>query len=644
MKIERISLVNFRNHADTHIDLDRLTVICGPNAAGKSSLRQAAEVALTGRCEATDRGGKGLGDLLRVGEKKGSTSLFIQGLGEVVRTISPSGSSLQVADWSGSLKVQQELLYRELSTDADQLAALFNVGYFLDLPPKQQREMIFAVAGITLPAGEFMGLVNTAGEQAGMNLLDALREEIQLPEHISPGWLEAAYKQLYGARKEAKKDRDALAARLEGMGEAVELPEGVTLEDLPGMRKQLDALEKKRDEIQAKLAKAESIRERREILNRKIKDIESDLEGIREARGGGEDLDAEALRDELEKVGVGLSASNAKSHELKGEIKGIDAALPKLEKADDRCPLAPELVKCKMTKADRAKLINELKARRDSLAEEHGKEQKRALELGAERKEISEKLKAATAAEGNAKNIEDLEARLADAQAELKGLKMPKGMTKSTEQLDELSTRIHNGNGMIAQVELMAENEAKQKGERERLENAALRVEALEHLVDLFGPGTEGIRAKLLGETLGWLQERVTTNLYQLTGGNYVAEIRLEPDFHVMIHQNAGPVVELRQLSTSERMRVGIAFAEALAAMSGLKVLVVDDAEILDKENRAMLTAFLLGKMAEFDTILTLSTSSRGDVRNPGIDGVSVYWVDSGQVERVEDLEPMGVS
>ena len=80
----------------------------------------------------------------------------------------------------------------------------------------------------------------------------------------------------------------------------------------------------------------------------------------------------------------------------------------------------------------------------------------------------------------------------------------------------------------------------------------------------------------------------------------------------------------------------------ALAALSGLKLLVIDDAEILDDENRALLTNFLFGKLDEFDTVILLSTSPRERVVDPGVDGVSVYWVEAGEVERIG--EKVGVS
>ena len=36
--IDRIRLVNFKNHADTQIELGRLTALIGPNSSGKTTL------------------------------------------------------------------------------------------------------------------------------------------------------------------------------------------------------------------------------------------------------------------------------------------------------------------------------------------------------------------------------------------------------------------------------------------------------------------------------------------------------------------------------------------------------------------------------------------------------------------------------
>ena len=66
MKITNIELKDFRNHESTELALAPLTIIKGKNNSGKTSIRHAIEIALTGRAEFTDRGGHGLFDALRV--------------------------------------------------------------------------------------------------------------------------------------------------------------------------------------------------------------------------------------------------------------------------------------------------------------------------------------------------------------------------------------------------------------------------------------------------------------------------------------------------------------------------------------------------------------------------------------------------
>ncbi len=55
MRIQTLSLKNFRSHEETVMELDRLNFIRGPNGCGKSSVQMALEYLFTRRCEFCSR-------------------------------------------------------------------------------------------------------------------------------------------------------------------------------------------------------------------------------------------------------------------------------------------------------------------------------------------------------------------------------------------------------------------------------------------------------------------------------------------------------------------------------------------------------------------------------------------------------------
>ncbi|MCK9601662.1 MAG: hypothetical protein M0R06_21650, partial [Sphaerochaeta sp.] len=212
-------------------------------------------------------------------------------------------------------------------------------------------------------------------------------------------------------------------------------------------------------------------------------------------------------------------------------------------------------------------------------------------------------------------------------QAELATLPEPIGIELARSEIATLDERIRNGHELSAKMKMAAQARERAEKAGVEAEEAAARAIRLEHLATLFGPA--GIKQHLLTRTMGAVIERAAENLSLITGGMYELDAQAEPDFHLVVNGN----IELRQLSTSERMRVGIACAEALAHASGLRLLVIDDVEILDVGNRGLLTAWLMDRMADHDTIIVLSTAE--EAQNPGVPGVATYWVDSGKVERV---------
>ena len=63
----------------------------------------------------------------------------------------------------------------------------------------------------------------------------------------------------------------------------------------------------------------------------------------------------------------------------------------------------------------------------------------------------------------------------------------------------------------------------------------------------------------------------------------------------------------LKHLSESEQFRFGVAFQIALAMVTGLRFVVIDRADLLDKERRKMLTGLLVN--SGLDQAIVLATS-----------------------------------
>jgi exonuclease SbcC len=91
----------------------------------------------------------------------------------------------------------------------------------------------------------------------------------------------------------------------------------------------------------------------------------------------------------------------------------------------------------------------------------------------------------------------------------------------------------------------------------------------------------------------------------------------------------------LRLLSRSEQLRAGIAISDALSAAAGLKFLAIDEADILEQDNRDLLSGMLLELAEEYDQVLVFTTV--GDVQpvNPGLPGVKMFWVEEGAVKEI---------
>jgi hypothetical protein len=87
-------------------------------------------------------------------------------------------------------------------------------------------------------------------------------------------------------------------------------------------------------------------------------------------------------------------------------------------------------------------------------------------------------------------------------------------------------------------------------------------------------------------------------------------------------------------LSSSARWRVSVAIQAALGASVGLPVLLIDEADILDADNRDHLVELLVRASARFNAVVACMTGTR-ELAEPLTDGVARWWLESGTLTQL---------
>lgn len=655
MRINKLAIQNFRNHRNTAIELDKLNIFVGRNNSGKSSILAAIEYALTGRNLWTDRAGRGAGDLVTRKEKNCQVGLELAGLGGVVRAMPPHTLT---AGKSRNIQEGQAAIHHHLEADEQLIQLALNAGSFINMPPAEQKAFLFALCGISCTAEEIAGA--TVQYLRGTGVADEQAQEAAgrvkalLPRGFGgdPGILEGMEKRAREQRREAKKDLERTRAALAEM-ELPNLPDGLDLEDKEAVERQLAELEREKNELLkahgARRAAQENLARCRERVNRLAAELER-LNGEKsrlERETAGRDRDG--LAQELDRVKAQAEQAGNTAAEYDRELAALQAAdrarravVEKLQAFDGRCPLAPELIACRMSGGEVQELINQLELENAAADEKvdhlragirKTQEQKQALQhrAGAIEKTLTELDAARTALHG-------LDEAIARTQRELDNTWQEAAAWEETlhkngadpEEIDRLQGRIDQGREIMRQLELAEHGRRQARQLQQDLKAQEAELAVTERMVKALGP--DGIRKTLLGDRIAGLTGEINTLLAAFTDERY--QITWKEDFTPLVHRD-GSALPVKLLSKSEQLRVGIALQTAIAKMTGLKFLAVDEVDMLDQDNRDLLTGSLLGMLDQFDQIMLFCTV--GDVipQNPGLPGVKMFWVEDGAVSEL---------
>lgn len=613
MRIEALELVNFRSFARARFALHNRTYIVGRNNAGKSSTIDALAWALTGKCRGFEgKQDQQIADLIRQGETEGlGVRVEIAEFGTVQRQTDGASVFLKVKDWSGSNKAQQTKLFEALGISEDIFAALLNTGAFLELHHSDAKRMIMGVLNVRIPA-EPLEPFGIAGP-------------LDLDE------LDAHYKKAFDKRTTAKRDLEN--AQIAPAPEGEEPPSVAELEaDLAEVRDQYhDVLQdgaEGRGRAKAITAELERQREKLSALEHVMAmggDPDADLDTIEHEIAEHRKHEPPAFTEpvaaapdpEVESQEKETADLRVKLADERGRLKTIALSVERIEGHDPAhgCVIdgsIPCQTPAKEFKGKLAEVRKEIRALEKSTREADGRlqwleaeakgrkgeEEKRAADVrraraahdasvhiwrtGGER--LEKQRHGYTLRKAELQNTQDriAEARhgIAHLQTALENL----GDVSEPAEAATLRDRIARGEGIIAEARAWFHAKARRDADLARTEFLRTEVARLEQLCEALGP--KGLILDVVEGQRVLFETRVN---HALDRFGYRLEFRIEP-WTVLVNGRKS-----YQLSKSEQLRVGLCLQLAIAEISGAWFVAIDEVDMLDSDNRALLEDVIEG-------------------------------------------------
>ncbi|VWC80803.1 DNA repair protein [Burkholderia contaminans] len=580
MKITDIYVANVLGIRTADLRLAKpVALFTGPNGAGKSSLQEAVRMALTG-------------DTVRVALKKEYGSLVTEGAdgGQIVVACGEQANSVMLP--SGKLK-------RELAEDP-RLPLVLDAQRFAHLGAAERRAFLYDLMGAKIGVDEMRArLLSKLGFRADAVPPLAAARLAAITPMLRAGF-EAAQKEAADRARGAKQSwRTATGETYGSQKAATWRPAPVEFDEAASRKLTGDraALDDRIGELQQQIGAADAADTTARARASRIADLRTRAAGYSKAVELAQLADeqvaeflpkVEALRVRAGAAPAGTECSCPECGALLRYLNGVLSAAAAVGARDaEAAAKLPEYEQGLKT------LQNAVANRkRDVEAAESAATQLRALEDDAE-----ESGAAAARESGDAARSE-----LADLQRRRKQL------DTDIATLREIERRAAGAADLAKQAAALHED-----------------VAAYEAIADALAPN--GIPADLLSEALTPMNER----LVALAEMSEWADVTITPEMEMFADGRAYAL-----LSESERWRVDAHIAAAISHFSGLKLLVLDRADVLVGPERDRLLYWLddLAYSDQIDTALVFMSLKTAPGGLP--EAIEAFWVEDGQVARAE--------
>lgn len=582
MHITNIEIKNYAGARNVDISLSHpVSLICGGNGAGKSSIMEAVRHAITGKST-------------RVSLKKELTELITEGEDSGFVSISLSGGEASVVLPGGARSTSGNVI------DGEALQLVFSASNFSALCADDKRRFLFSLMGLSADGQAVRQRLEAKG-------CDAKKIEAVMP--ILRAGFAAACEDSKGKATAAKGAWRAVTGETYGAKKAIGWKAAKPAHDAALLAETRSALVRTESEIEAATTRLGDLQGMaRSSAEQKVR-----LSELREKAGHYARIQEKLNRDEAE-----LKQWQEKVEETRAKASGV-ASKPQTWP----CPCCAAILEHRL--ADGALIeYKEPEHKADPEAIEKLPEYERALALM--QSAVANGQRDLAAADSAAKALRELE----DA-----GLMDPPADDKLTRAAELVAKLKHERTNHQAGIRMAEEAERAAAVADKKTADAGQHhadVEAWTLIGDALAP--DGIPGDMLSEALQPINARLAQSAAD--SGWLVAEINT--DMGITTADSSGSVGRpYALLSESEKWRVDAMLAEAIANLSELKLLVLDRFDVLDLQGRADLLVWLeiLATNGELDTALIFGTLKALPAELP--QSIAAHWIENGVVGKLRE-------
>ena len=633
MKLKRIELNDFRNHAHSVLDTDAgFVCIRGVNHSGKSSIGQAISMNLATSTSSLDVQGRNFQRKIKRGATRAIIALDVQGSKHLIQNTVKLDTNTS-GRTSRAVCLDDEdykpLPFENFLTRfKDAILVATNSDYFiLRMDENRQKSLL---AKLALPERyDFPADTVEAVEKAiGQGAVDFSGEPFAV--------IELTYKKVY-------KERELVNRQVKEfiVPDALPTVKGV---DSRAIQEQLDAARAKKQGISAErdkaVTEASAVEVERGKFQTKIDNLRTKVE---EGRAKLATAEAGILAPERLKELRDIAAKAAELAKLKEDHAGllatIRAATAQVNRLKDISEQGPTCPTCdqEINAEKIAALIAEFK--------------KEITDADKQIQSVDTKIEAIGDVKGASASIfkhdaavkakAEIDEALADTVKQGKSTRdkllalgdKVDATAPFTQPLQEIEATITNLLEQMRPV-IAAEERAKEiKTKKEALAILEQKASTLDGLVKFFDKN--GIKAKLLAEHVGGFENRINETL---AAWGYKCLLSIEPWLMEVTNQE-GDTSLVTELADSEQLMFSVAFQCAVSRAAGIGFIVADRMDtFLDEErvkaNRCLYEATQNGTLDQVIMILTDKNQTA-----PNIPDSIFYYVEKGTVRRLQPAQ-----